>query len=219
MSMTLFGFSKTSNDWFLWFSCCVWFTWIQNLNKRIMGNVFTCTCWTFLSPPFCCNYGPKQTLQSMNTRCLCLCHTTFTYLLFIHNRDGGLEDRPRSRGRPRDLILMASVSVLVSAAHVSVSVLVSEVLALSTGFRELALVSRAALRPSFDGLGLGLGLCCRCLCLGLGGPGLAYNPDPLWQWLFVYVWCIQHDFWRLAIALPNKRHLLFSKFIQVSNIW
>ena len=34
-------------------------------------------------------------------------------------RDGGLEDWPRSRGRPRDHILMASVSVLVSATHVS----------------------------------------------------------------------------------------------------
>ena len=47
-------------------------------------------------------------------------------------RDGGLEDRPRSRGRPRDLILMASVSVLVLAAHVSVSVLASEVPASTT---------------------------------------------------------------------------------------
>ena len=55
-----------------------------------------------------------------------------------HTRDGGLEDRPRSRGRPRDLILMASISVLVSAAHVSVSVLVSEVPALSTGSRQQA---------------------------------------------------------------------------------
>ena len=59
---------------------------------------------------------------------------------------------------------MASVSVLVSAAHVSVSVLVSEVPALSTGSREPA----SASRPNLDGLGLGL---------GLGGPGLDYNPD------------------------------------------
>ena len=82
-------------------------------------------------------------------------------------RDGGLEDR----GRPRDLILMASVS----AAHVSVSVLVSEVLALSTGSREPASVSRPASRPNLDGLGLG----CPCLGLGLGlglgGPGFVYR--------------------------------------------
>ena len=45
----------------------------------------------------------------------------------VYTRDRGLEDRPRSRGQPRDLIEMASVSVLVSAIHVSVSVLVSEV--------------------------------------------------------------------------------------------
>ena len=43
-------------------------------------------------------------------------------------RDGGLEDRPRSQGWPRDLILMASVLVSVSA----VSVLVSEVLVSTT---------------------------------------------------------------------------------------
>ena len=54
----------------------------------------------------------------------------------VYIRDGGLEDWPRSRGRPRDLILV--VSVLVSAAHVSVSVSVSEVPALSTGSREPA---------------------------------------------------------------------------------
>ena len=73
---------------------------------------------------------------------------------------------------PRDLILMASVS----AAHVSV--LVSDVLALSTGSRELASVSRPASRPNLDGLGLGLGLGHPCLGLGLGlgGPGLDYNP-------------------------------------------
>ena len=86
-------------------------------------------------------------------------------------RDGGLEDRPRSRGRPRDLILVASV--LVSAAHVSV--LVSDVPALSTGSREPASVSRPASRPNLDGLGLGH----PCLGLGLGGPGLDYNPDSL----------------------------------------
>ena len=74
---------------------------------------------------------------------------------------------------------MASVSVLVSAAHVSVSVLVSEILALSTGSREPASVSRPASRPNSDGLGLGLGLGHPCLGLGLGlgGPGLDYNPD------------------------------------------
>ena len=96
----------------------------------------------------------------------------------VEIRDGGLEDWPRSRGRPRELILMASVSVLVSAAHVSVSVLVSEVPALSTGSRESASVSRPASRPNLDGLGLGLGLGHTCLGLGLGGPGLDYNPDP-----------------------------------------
>ena len=68
-----------------------------------------------------------------------------------------------------------SVLVLVSAAHVSV--LVSEVLALSTGSREPASVSRPASRPNLDGLGLGLGLPCLGLGLGLGGPGLDYNPD------------------------------------------
>ena len=94
----------------------------------------------------------------------------------VYSRDGGLEDRPRSRGRPRDLISTASVSVLVSAAHVSVSVLVSEVLALSTGSREPASVSRPASRPNLDGLGLGLGHPCLGLGLGLGGPGLDYNP-------------------------------------------
>ena len=90
----------------------------------------------------------------------------------------GLDNRPRSRGRPRDLISMASVSVLVSAAHVPVSVLVSEVPALSTGSREPASVSRPASRPNLDGLGLGLGLGHPCLGLGLGlgGPGLDYNP-------------------------------------------
>ena len=69
-------------------------------------------------------------------------------------RGGGLEDQPRSRGQPRDLILMASVSVLVSGAHVSV--LVSEVPALSTGSREPASVSRPASKPNFNGLGLGM---------------------------------------------------------------
>ena len=87
-------------------------------------------------------------------------------------RDGGLEDRPRSRsrGRPRDLISMASVS----DAQVSVS----EVPTLSTGSREPASVSRPASRPNLDGLGLGLGLGHPCLGLGLGlgGPGLDYNP-------------------------------------------
>ena len=77
----------------------------------------------------------------------------------IETRDGGLEDRPRSRGRARDLVSMASVS----AAHVSV--LVSEVPALSTGSREP--VSRPASRPNLDGLGLGLGLGHPCLGLGL----------------------------------------------------
>ena len=67
-------------------------------------------------------------------------------------------------------------SVLVSAAHVSVSVLVSEVQALSTGSREPASVSRPASRPNLDGLGLGLGHPCLGLGLGLGGPGLDYNP-------------------------------------------
>ena len=70
------------------------------------------------------------------------------------------------------VILMASVSV--SAAHVSVSVLVSEVPDLSTGSREPASVSRPASRPNLDGLGLGHGH--PCLGLGLGGPGLDYNP-------------------------------------------
>ena len=91
----------------------------------------------------------------------------------VQIRDGGLEDRTRSRGRPRDLILMASVSVLVSAARVSVSVLASEVPALSTGSREPASVSRPASRPNLDGLGLGH----PCLGLGLGGPSLDYNPE------------------------------------------
>ena len=69
---------------------------------------------------------------------------------------------------------MASVSVLVSAAHVSVS----EVPALSTGSRESALVLKPASRPNLDGLGLGLGLGHPCLGLGLclGGPSLDYNP-------------------------------------------
>ena len=69
------------------------------------------------------------------------------------------------------------VSVLVLAAHVSV--LVSEVPALSTRSREPASVSRPASRPNLDGLGLGLGLGHPCLGLGLGlgGPGLDYNPD------------------------------------------
>ena len=63
-----------------------------------------------------------------------ICSDSFQFLILIRkykrkdcwatrcilSRDGGLEDRPRSRGgRPQDLILMASV--LVSAAHVSVS--------------------------------------------------------------------------------------------------
>ena len=69
---------------------------------------------------------------------------------------------------------MASVSVLVSAAHVLVSVLVSKVPALSTESRGPASVSRPASRPKFHGLGLGLGH--PCLRLGLGGPGLDYNP-------------------------------------------
>ena len=85
----------------------------------------------------------------------------------VRSRDGGLEDRPRSRGRLRDLILM--VSVLVSAAHVSVL----EVLALSTGSREPASDLRPASRPHLDGLGLGLGH--SCLGLGLGGPGFVYR--------------------------------------------
>ena len=75
---------------------------------------------------------------------------------------------------------MASVSVLVSAAHVSVSaahvsvsVLVSEAPALSTGSREAASVSRPASRPNLDGLGLGLGLGHPCLGLGLGLGGPA----------------------------------------------
>ena len=58
----------------------------------------------------------------------------------------------------------------VLAAHVSVSVLVPEVPALSTGSQE------PASGPNLDGLGLGLGL--GHPCLGLGGPGLDYNPDP-----------------------------------------
>ena len=65
---------------------------------------------------------------------------------------------------------MASVSVL--AAHVSV--LVSEVPALSTGSRE------PASKPNLNGLHLGLGVGHPCLGLGLGlglgGPGLDYNP-------------------------------------------
>ena len=61
---------------------------------------------------------------------------------------------------------MASVSVLVSAAHVSVSV--SEVPALSTWSREPASVSRPASRPNLVSLGLGLGLGRPCLSLGLG---------------------------------------------------
>ena len=81
---------------------------------------------------------------------------------FVLVRDGGLEDRPRSRGWPRDLILMALVSVLVLAADVSVS----EVPALSTGSRE------PASRPNFDGTGLGLDRPCLGLGLGLGGPSL-----------------------------------------------
>ena len=68
------------------------------------------------------------------------------------------------------------VSVLVLAAHVSVSVLASEIPALSTGSREPASVSRPASRPNLDGLGLGVGL--GHSCLGLGGPGLDYNPAP-----------------------------------------
>ena len=107
------------------------------------------------------------------------------------SRDVGLEDRPRSRGRPRDLILMASVSVLVSAAHVSV--LVSEVPVLSTGSREPASVSRPASRPNLDGLGLGLGLGHPCLGLGLGlgGPGLDYNPDvDIFLFLFFIISCL-----------------------------
>ena len=70
---------------------------------------------------------------------------------------------------------MATVSVLVLAAHVSVSVL--DVPALSTGSREPASVSRPASRPNLDGLSLGLGLGNPFLGLGLGGPGLDYNPD------------------------------------------
>ena len=79
---------------------------------------------------------------------------------------------------------MASVSVLVSAAHVSV--LVSEVPALSTASREPASVSRPASRPNLDGLGLGLGLGlghpCLGLGLGLGGPGLDYNTG-----VYIYI--------------------------------
>ena len=65
------------------------------------------------------------------------------------------------------LVLM----VLISAGHVSV--LVSEVPALSTGSRGPASVSRPASRPNFNGLGLGLG--CPCLGLGLGSPGYVYR--------------------------------------------
>ena len=90
----------------------------------------------------------------------------------VQIRHGGLEDQPRSRGPPRDLIVMASVSVLVAAARVSV--LVSEVPALSTGSLEPASVSRPASRPNLDGLGLGHP--CLGLGLGLGGPGLDFNP-------------------------------------------
>ena len=68
----------------------------------------------------------------------------------VSNTGLGLE------ARPRDLILMVSVL----ADHVSV--LVSEVPALSTGSREPASASRPASRPNLDGLGLGHP------CLGLG---------------------------------------------------
>ena len=93
--------------------------------------------------------------------------------LSIEARDGGLEDRPQSQGQPRDLILMALVLVLPSAACVLVSVL--EMPALTTGSGEPASVSRPASRSNLDGLGLGLGH--PCLGLGLRGPGLDYNPD------------------------------------------
>ena len=64
-----------------------------------------------------------------------------------------------------------------SRGPASVSVLVSEVPALSTGSREPASVSRLALRPNLDGLGLSLGLGHPCLGLGLGlgGPGFVYR--------------------------------------------
>ena len=38
----------------------------------------------------------------------------YIFYTLVHSRDGDLEDRPRSQGRPPDLILTASVS----AAHV-----------------------------------------------------------------------------------------------------
>ena len=66
---------------------------------------------------------------------------------------------------------MASVSVSTA----NVSVLVSEVPALSTGSREPASVSRPASRPNLDGLGLGLGLGSPCLGLGLRSPGFVYR--------------------------------------------
>ena len=70
------------------------------------------------------------------------------------------------------------VLVLVSDAHVSVSVLVSEVPDLSIRSREPASVStlETGLETYFGGLGLGLGYPCVGLGLGLGGPGLDYNP-------------------------------------------
>ena len=118
----------------------------------------------FLFPPF---QEGSISFKSMGSCWFCL-NKQQNYIKMVRNRDGGLEDRPQSWGRPRDLILMASVSVLVSAAHVSV--LVSEVPALSTGSRE----PRPASRPNLDGLGLGH----PCLGLGLGlrGPGLDHNP-------------------------------------------
>ena len=74
-----------------------------------------------------------------------------------------------------DLILMASVSVLVSAAHVSVSVLVSEVPVLFPGFREPASRPRPASKTNLNGLVLGLGHPCLGLGLGLGCPGFVYR--------------------------------------------
>ena len=129
-----------------------------------------------------CNFTPPPSPAEKSIGSF-LVHTNCYSFQCMAIRDGGLEDRPRSRGRPRHLILMASVSVLVSAAHVSVSVLVSEVPALSTGSREPASVSRPASRPNLDGLVLGLGLGHPCLGLGLGGPSFVHNPG---TYLYLY---------------------------------